>query len=213
MKLHHLLLLFCILYLSNCKQKQTPKEKQQQIETGSLNEKNEYTSAEVGWTVNIPKDWSVLTKKERDKLNEKGMKAIEENNNIKVDATGLKELINLKKDLFNSFISTIEPYSEKETGTYDENNKKIIDIIKQTYAGKGMKAEYDEGKEKIDGLEFYTFFTRIYSPDKSKIILYQKMYSRLINGYDLGITMTYNNEEDKKTLEDVVKSSKFSLRN
>ena len=210
---YSLLLLSAILMFSGCRQKQSLKEKQQQIETGSLNEMNEYKSAEVGWTVNLPEDWPVLTKKERDKLNEKGLKAIEENNNIKVDVTGLRELINLKKDLFNSFISTIEPYSEKETGTYDENNKKIIDILKQTYAGKGMKAEYDEGKEKIDGLEFYTFSTRIYSPDKSKIILYQKMYSRLINGYDLGITMTYNNEEDKKTLENVIASSKFSIRN
>jgi hypothetical protein len=35
------------------------------------------------------------------------------------------------------------------------------------------------------------------------------MYSRLINGYDFGANINYNNDDDKKIMVDAFKNSKF----
>jgi hypothetical protein len=206
--------LIVLLGFSSCKQKQkqTLADKQKEIGTGTLDAKNIYTSDKIGWTVMLPEGWDVETKEGTKKSTEKGTKLIEKTMNTEIDASALEQLINIKKDRFNSFLSTIEPYDEKEAGPYADNNQEIYGILKKTYAGQKIYAEYDEGTTTIDGLTFYTFMTTIYSSDKSKIILFQKMYSRLVNGYDLGMTINYNNDADQKTLESMVQNSHFTKR-
>lgn len=209
---HFLLPLFILLFLAGCKSKQTLKEKQQELETGKLNEKNNYNATEVGWSVQLPENWEVLTKQAVDGLNEKGKDLIENSSNTKIDLAGLVYLINLKKDPFNAFNSTIEPFDEKKDGSYEERNVAVVEVMKNAYESKNIHTVWERGTESINGLSFDVASGKIYSPDKTKVILSQKMYSRLINGYDFSMTMSYNNEKDLQTLLDMVTSSKFSIR-
>jgi hypothetical protein len=209
---YFILLVFIVLSLGGCKSKQTLKEKQQELEAGKLDEKNIYNAPEVGWAVKLPENWNVLTKRELNKLTDKGKETVEESTGSNIDISGLIYLVNLKKDAFNSFISTIEPFNEEKDVSYAAHNEVVYDMMKKAYASKNIPVEYEEGTEKINDLQFEVFGCKIYSPDKIKVILNQKMYGRLINGYDFSMTLIYNNEKDLQTLMDMVKSSKFSKR-
>lgn len=209
----YILILLASLSLLSCKEKkQELKDKQKEIETGTLDSTNRYSADEIGWTTSIPSGWEVQTRENTKKNTERGLKAIEKEMNAEVDASKLIQLLNLKKGKFNSFLSTIEPYDTTDGISYEENNRRLYEVMKQTYAGQGIDARYSEDIALLDGLSFYVFNVKIYNKDKSTVILNQTMYSRLINGYDFGMTISYNGDEARKELEDIVFSSKFSKR-
>ena len=209
----YIFILITCLFLISCKEKkQTLKDKQDEIEIGSLDSAHQYKADEIGWTAKIPMGWEVQTKDDTKDNTERGKKEIEKTLNVEVDASGLKQLINLKKDKFNSFLSTIEPYDEAQAGSYAANNKRIYGILKSTYAAKNIDAKYEEDSAIIDGLTFFVFKIKLYTPDKKEVLLNQLMYSRLINGYDFGMTLSYNDEDALLQLENMVFTSRFSKR-
>lgn len=209
---YFILCLFIFLFVTGCNGQQTVKEKQQELEAGKLDEKNVYKAAEVGWTVQLPENWEVLTKREIARLNDKGKETIERSSNTTINDSGLVYLINLKKDAFNSFVSTIEPFSEEKDGSYAGHNTLTLEMMKKAYESKKISCDCEEGKGKLNDLEFDIFTCKIYNPGKTKVILNQKMYSRLINGYDFAMTLIYNNEKDLQTMNDMINKSKFSIR-
>ena len=178
------------------------------IDEGKV-EGNIYTSQEIGWTIEIPKGWTVIDKDKTKETNEKGLKAIEETIDGQVDYSGLKNLISFQKNQFNIFQSTSEPFELEYEGEWEENNAAIKEIIYTTYLNQGMKADSSATTiEKIDGLEFQKYNFTIYSP-KGEVILKQIMYSRLINGFDFGVNINYNNDKDRDELLKVFRNSKF----
>jgi|SRR5690554_2660561 len=206
--LSFIFILFVSIILFSC----SKKDPNQNIEEGSV-ENNFYTSEEIGWTIEIPKGWNVVDLNKQKKNNEKGLKMIEESMGSPINATGLKHLINFDKNNFNSFNSTSEPFIEEYEGEWEENNSFIKDIIYETFTNQGVKVEVSEIRtEIIDGLEFKVFTNKLFSP-KDEVILTQLMYSRLINGYDFGVNINYNNEKDRDEMLRVFKASKFKIRN
>lgn len=202
-------------WLLSCKEKekkQDLEDKQIELETGSLDSNNLYTADEIGWTVNMPMNWEVQPKNEIRRHTESGLKKIEKTLNQEVDISGLKQLLNLKKDRFNLFLSSIESYDENEIGSYSEHIYEVYDILKQTNASNDISATYREDSVEIDGLLFYVFKSTLHNKDKPEIILHQAIYSRLINGYDFGMTIIYNREESLEELKKMIFTSKFSKR-
>lgn len=88
------------------------------------------------------------------------------------------------------------------------NNKVVKELIYETYTSRGIKVDSSSSKEKIDNLVFEVFHIVMYGPE-GKIILYQDLYSRHINGYDFGVTLNYINEKEKNEMMKVWKNSKF----
>lgn len=178
------------------------------IDEGKV-EGNVYTSEEIGWTIEIPKGWTVIDKEKTKEINEKGLKALEETMEGEIDYSGLKNLISLQKDQFNIFQSTSEPFKLEYEGEWEENNSALKEIIYTTYLNQGMKTDSSATTiEKIDGLDFHKYSFTIYSP-KGEVILKQIMFSRLINGFDFGVNINYNNEKDRDELLKVFRNSKF----
>lgn len=196
----------------NNEQKQSLEEKQKELGTGSLNERNVYTAKEIGWTAVLPENWKILTKRENFAINEKGKKAMEETYGKKVDDSKLVDLISIEKDKFNSFQSTMEPFDNATDGDYDDHNIAIHDLIKDVYKTKGIPADHELGAVRIDGIMFDRFITKIYSPDKKKVILEQRMFSALINGYDFSMNINFNDSTNEQILMKVINSSKFSIK-
>lgn len=89
------------------------------IDEGKV-EGNIYTSEEIGWTIEMPKGWTVIDKEKTKKTNEKGLKAIEETIDGKVDYSGLKNLISFQKNQFNIFQSTSEPFKLEYEGEWEK---------------------------------------------------------------------------------------------
>ncbi len=172
-------------------------------------EGNIYTSNEIGWVIEIPKNWTIVDVESSKAVNEKGAKAIEEAFDGDIDFSGLKNLISLKKDLFNSFQSTSEPFELEYEGEWEENNIALKDIIFTTYQSQGLKADSSITQtETIDGVVFQTYTFTLYNP-KGEVILQQIMYSSLINGFDFGVNINYNNDKDRDELLRAFRSSKF----
>lgn len=213
MKLICLSLGICLLIACKNESKpQTLKDKQKEIETGSLDSSNIYKVDEIGWTVRIPAHWEIMTRETLKKNTERGKKAMEKAMDSQIDVSGLVQLLNLKKDQFNSFLSTIEPYPGEDGLSEEEHNQQVYNVIKEAYKMNGIHARYQEDSTIIDGLRFYVFHIRLYAPDKEKIIFRQVLYSRNINGYDFGMTINYNNEKPMEELSEMVYSSHFSKR-
>lgn len=202
-------ILIPIVFLSACQPNQTLKEKQAELTTGNVDQSFKYTCNEVGWQTYLPKDWHFITQDETKKMNEKGRELIEKSSGSAVDMSGLRELVNLKKDPFNSFLSTIEKYDAKTMGSYEDHNADVEEVVKQAYRSKDIKFELKDGSEKIDNVLFHVVEIKIFTPGGDKILLNQKMYSALLKGYDFGMTMNYNNEDDKQILLKIVEGSRF----
>ncbi len=166
-----------------------------------------YHCKEIGWTIWVPDGWAVLSKKAQAGAEARGQKSIEKATGEEVQLQGLKSLISFRRDPLNIFSSSIEPFREEKPGEYEESNRKVYELIYNTFKSEGIKADTSSGQEIIRGNKFYTFKTIIYSRD-GEVILQQKMFSRLVKGYDFDITISYSNEEDKQTMLDAWMNSK-----
>ena len=178
-----------------------------QIDEGKINE-NTYHSEEIGWTMEIPDGWNVTHRSELKKRTEKGLDAINETAGIDYDASELKQLLNFQKDRFHIFQSTSEPFKLEYEGQWEENNKGIKELIYEAYSSRGIKIDTTSSKEKIDDLEFEVFHITMYGPE-GKIMLYQDIYGKHINGYDFGVNLNYVNDKEKSEMMKVWKNSTF----
>lgn len=178
-----------------------------QVDEGQINE-GIYQSKEIGWTMEIPKGWKITQRDILEERTEKGLDAINESAGIDYDARGLKQLINFQKDRAHVFQSTSEPFKLQYEGEWEENNRGIKELLYETYDSRGIKIDTSSSKEKIDNLEFEVFHITMFGP-AGKVILYQDMYGRHINGYDFGVNLNYINEKEKNEMLKVWKNSKF----
>lgn len=192
------------IFIDSCGQDGSNKN----VDEGKV-EKNIYTSDEIGWTIEIPKGWTETEREETQAMTEKGLKAMEEVVDGEIDYSRLKNLVGFQKNKFNIFQSTSEPFELEYEGEWEENNEALKDIIYAAYQSQGINVDSTETKiEKIDGLKFYSYSFTVYGP-KGEIILKQTMFSRLINGFDFGVNINYNNESDRDEMLLAFRSSKF----
>lgn len=181
------------------------------VEEGIIQGKT-YISKEIGWTMEIPDGWTIVDNEITEERNNKGKKALEKSVDQKIDYTGLKNLLSLQKDQFNVFQSTSEPFKLDYEGQWEETNAAVKSIIYATYVDQGIKADSSATTiEKIDGLDFHKYTFTIYNP-QGEIVLKQIMYGRLINGFDFGANINYNDNKAKNELLNVFKKSKFKRR-
>ena len=170
---------------------------------------NTYTSQEINWTIEIPDGWTVRDKETTEIANSKGLKAIEQTIGDEVDYRGLKYLIAFQKNQFNIFQATSEPFELEYEGEWEENNAALKSIVYATYENQGIQVDSSATTtETIDGLDFQVYSFKIYGP-KGEVILEQIMYSRLINGFDFGVSINFNNDKDRDELLKVFRNSKF----
>ena len=179
-----------------------------QIDEGTIRNQL-YFSEEIGWTIEIPENWKVISREQSEAYQEIGLDAMEETVDVEIDVTGLKNLIGFQKNRFNLFQSTSEPYKETYEGEWVEDNATLKKVIYQTYVDQGIKVDSTITKViSIDSLDFHYYELTIYGPD-GKELLNQLMISRLINGFDFGVNINYNNQTDKGVMLNAWRNSKF----
>jgi hypothetical protein len=205
MKIRQIIILLGILTsITSCKKNDPNK----QIDEGRF-ENNIYSSKEIGWDINIPKNWKIITREQNEEYEKLGLDAIEKMVDGEINTSGLKYLIGFKKNIFNTFQSTSEPFLVEYPGEWEENNVLLKELIYNTYESQGIKIDSSVTKTiKIDELDFETYEFTIYSP-KGDAIMNQLSYSRLINGLTFGVNINYNNESDKKEMLNSWLNSKF----
>lgn len=178
-----------------------------QVDEGKINGVI-YENKELGWSIEIPKDWEVTSRDRVDAIEKKGKDAVEKSSGLQIDTKKLKHLISFQKNQFNLFSSTSEPFIEEYPGEYQECIKNMTKTLYQTYVDQGMKVDTSSGNESIQGLDFITFYTTVYAPN-GKILMKQIVYSRLLNGYDFGANINFTNDQNKETMLNAWRNSIF----
>lgn len=182
-----------------------------QVGEGELDQ-NTYFSKELGWSIEIPTNWTILSKNKMDEYEQKGAKALEAvNGGEQSNSNELKYLINFQK-LNNTFTSSSQPYKEEYPGEWEIDIAHTKKSLIAAYKNRGIKVDYTETTiEKIDGLNFHTYEFRIYGP-KGNVVFKQISYSKLINDFNFGVVIFYSDENYKKELMTAWKQSKFEKK-
>lgn len=189
------------------KEQEVQEEQNVPIEEGTITGEV-YTSESIGWSMEVPTDWEILSKNDMQGYVDRGKDAVEEVAG-ELDLSGLQFLLSFQKNQFNMFQSTSEPFDELSNGDWNENNNAVNEMIYQAFANQGISCDTSTSTALVGGLEFRVLHVNVYSPT-GDIIISQDMFSRHHNGYDFGATLSYNNEEDHATMLDAWKASKFS---
>lgn len=168
---------------------------------------------QMGWSINYPDYLKILSDSEIAVYEGRAEEPLEETIGEEIEYNH-KNLIWLLKDRFNSFSSNSQPYDSSVDGPYEENQKILNEAILETYRSQGIEFDSDFGFYIIDGLEFSTMTTKLYTPDRSKVILTQIVFERLFsNSRTLTLNINFNNPMDKEILMKVINSSKLTIRN
>lgn len=212
---HYLFGLSLVLVFGSCANNSSSTGKPTKASEESKPITEDYFFAEkIGWKIKLPgSEWETISGKEKQKMHTEGKKIVEESMGTKIDDSDVKELISFRKDKFNNFMATIEPFNKSMQNQYDGILANTHELIKKTYALRKIKADYEIGASRIDGLMVDKFDIKLYSPNKKDIILYQHVYSCLVNNYVLTINISANNLKDEEALLNVIYSSKFSAKN
>lgn len=168
-----------------------------------------YTSKEIGWTIEVPEGFKMISRAKIEVNDQKGKEAINEVYDGEISTDSLQHLVSFQKNQLNIFDSTIEPYEEKKAGEYEANNRALRELIFDTYHNQKIKADTSSGRETIQGHLFNAFYIKVYGPS-GDVLMHQVMYNMVKNGYDFGVNINYNNEADKKAMLDAFRNSKFN---
>ncbi len=199
------LLLFCLAFSIIACQSKDPNEMQKQekkptaVIEAPINSINDgvFNNTEIGWTIEIPEGWERIENKEEDP------------SDPQMNYVNIKSLISFRKGEYNLFQSTIEPFEMNYQGEWQENERALKYVIYQTYESQGIIIDTTVTvSEEIDGVHFHTYSFSI-SDKATKNVMEQIIYRAPIHGYEFGVVITSNNEEDKEDLLTAFRNSKF----
>lgn len=194
--------------LVGCSKPQTEEEANEELREGQIEDRTYHTD-KIGWTMKYPEGWVLLTREEADGYTEKGQEMLQESAGQEIEMDGLIDLLNLKRDQFHVFQSTIEPYNPEVDGDWSETNASLRQLLIDTFRSQGIRAEAtDIEKETVGGLEFETYRFQLFSPD-GQLFMEQVMYSRFIEGYDFGVNISYQNQEHGEQMIEAFRASTF----
>jgi hypothetical protein len=181
--------------------------------TDKKNDFISYQNKDAGWSIVYPNGWKVLNDDDILKMEGNAKKALESTLKDSVQMRH-KNLIWLQKDGFNSFSSTLQVYDSLIDGPYTATQQALFENMLETYSKQGLQFQYKTSNELIDNLSFKAYFIKFLSADKKNVILYQIIFDRLIAGKNsITLSINFNNDTDKRTLINIVNSSKFKFRN
>lgn len=174
----------------------------------SQQEHNEYFFQEVGWTITLPYDFTLLD------LNDYSMNMQEDDlfaneDDLPTDIMATQTMFIAIKDRFNHFNINISPFNPEEDGSWAKSNQLVKDEAYKVMAKimGGERLDTASTIEYIDGIAFEKFrISAIISADqKLDMFLFSKWYK----GYDFSIATLCLDDETRKQIEMMLKSSRF----
>jgi hypothetical protein len=85
---------------------------------------------------------------------------------------------------------------------------KLVEFMKSNYEKLKSDAQITTRETLINNIKFYIIETRIHHKEKN-LTYWTRVYIAEISGKELNITVTYDNEKDRKAIETSIMSSKF----
>lgn len=205
-KIIYLLLATTLLF--SCKQRSKYTDPDQKVDVGTIKGET-YTNEDIGWTIVIPKGWTVISRGQTEANEKKGADAIRKSSHKEIDMSSLRHLISFQKGKFNSFMSTLDSLPNATPESFEVNCAAVGKVIYDAYTSQGIKSDTSSGTAVIRGRRFHVFYATIYNRE-GKALLRQELYSKLMGDNIFSVTFNYTNEADKKEMMDAFKNSRFT---
>jgi hypothetical protein len=158
-------------------------------------EVKEYFFKDIGWHINIPAHYTMVDEAHQDETFERGRKAMLESNGF--DSTTqidrYEMLIAIHPDMLNYIDAQQKKFDVKNDGDWNDTQYRINEMTTTTLTSKlpNIKIDTLTSFEKIGGVLFRSFTTKLHINTMQGGVYTLKMYSALINGYDVGINICY----------------------
>lgn len=170
---------------------------------------HDYFFEDVGWSVTLPLDFTLYDFIDNARNMQGGYDNYEDNYDQNPELFSSQTMIIAIKDRFNYFNISISPFDTEEDGSWEKATQAMKEQAYKTML-KMVDAERIDTcstTEYIDGIAFNKF--HIAAVVNKEVQLDMFLLSRLYNGYDFGISYLSLNEEARKQIELMLKSSRF----
>lgn len=171
-----------------------------------------FKSTDLGWQMDIPKDWIVSYQQNPEVPVEASAKDMSVQSSYQsIDAVGAKNtstyLLNFKKDDNNSFAAFYEPF-DSTFATFDQQIRNTREMFYYSLKQQGLNLDTLWGSETIQGKAFKTFEIAASDP-YGKPLFKHMYYNAVINGQLLSAIIRYDSPETKALILDKWKNSSF----
>lgn len=168
-----------------------------------------YKFSQVGWTITLPDEFIIMDSAASQAKMERGLKAIEEANNITGDISGTIVLISATKNTYNYFNASLETFNPAVDGSFHATNQQLKELTYSTLADRMQDAEMDTATTafSIDNISFDKFTIRINLSENFAMTMV--MLTKYYKGYIFGITYLYLDDKTKEQIENMLQTSKF----
>ena len=175
----------------------------------SQQESHDYFFQEVGWTITLPYDFALLD------LNDYSMDMqgqnyySEEANDMSTDIVDSQTMFIAIKDRFNHFNITISPFDPEVDGSWEKSNQAVKDQAYKTMVKiiGNERVDTSSSIEDIDGLAFQKFHISAVINKNQRLDMF--LLSKYYRGYDFSVASLCVNDETRKQIEIMLRSSRF----
>lgn len=179
------------------------KDYSKEVDEGTF-DGNTFTSKALGWTMEFPDNWIITSKSSLESLDERSKASVDDTTS---DMSGIKRTLAFQKNFENNFQSSWEDFSGDEA-----SYKRIIannhQLIYNNYLQRRMYTDTVAGKLTVSGVTFDTFEVSI-NDREAKVFATQLLMNALVKGKFMTVTISYNNDADKKKMLGLFKNSTF----
>lgn len=179
------------------------KDYSKEVDEGTF-DGNTFTSQALGWTMEFPDNWIITSKSSLESLDERSKASVDDTTS---DMSGIKRTLAFQKNFENNFQSSWEDFSGDEA-----SYKRIIannhQLIYNNYLQRRMYTDTVAGKLTVSGVTFDTFEVSI-NDREAKVFATQLLMNALVKGKFMTVTISYNNDADKKKMLGLFKNSTF----
>lgn len=209
------LLALCLLLAAGCTQMIETATKKV-VSMGEMND-GTYTNDYFGLTFSVPEDWTILSQEEMLEITKEGNKLIAGDDESKEEMLDLAKVkvLNLASaykhelgylDGYNPNIACIGE-NLSLAGLVIKTGEDYLNATKEVLEGTDLSIEFkDIVTETLGSKEFDVLQSEI---DLGVIVVTQKMYATIIDGYALFFTISYADDEQKAELEDILDTITF----
>jgi hypothetical protein len=168
-----------------------------------------YTHEETGWTMQIPAEWKHVSIEERNATKEKGAKALGVTIGEEISIDQIDDMLDLRRDPYNSFLSNVQPFEESFPGEWSLNNLETKRTMYLTYLQNDIICDSTPTtKEEMAGVMMEKYTITLYRKN-GKVLMHQLIYSTLVNGMDYMFNINYDYEKWRDELLYALKNAKF----
>ena len=178
-------------------------------------ENNVYINDFFEIQVELPGSWVVLSQQEINAMNKSGQSLYSSDKNkadsafsgADADIANLLSLYRYPTDSKKSNYS-FKIVAQINRDPSIKNGKDVLFLLKKFLEGAQVKFEFDKEiyKHKFGNTNFYVLESKMLMARNE---LQQEYWAGILKGFSLSIILSYNNEEQKKELHDIIEKIKF----